>query len=46
MSLEGKPLGCMSEVSVITLEVAAIFLFARLSKVIKIILMKKKEKIN
>jgi len=46
MSLQGKPLGCMSEVSVITLEVAAIFLFARLSKVIKIILMKKKEKLN
>ena len=45
-SLEGKPLGCMSDISVITLEVAVIFLLARLSKVIKIILMKKREKLN
>ena len=43
MSLEGKPLGCMSEVAVITLEVAAIFLLARLSKIIKIILMKRQK---
>lgn len=42
-SLEGKPLDCISEVSVITLEVAVIFLLARLSKVIKIILMKKEK---
>jgi len=42
ISLEGKPLECMSEVSIITLEVAAIFFLARLSKVIKIILMKKR----
>jgi len=35
-SLEGKPIGCLSEVSVITLEAGAIFLLARLSKVIKI----------
>src|SRR4030042_5655172 len=42
-SLEGKPLGCMSEVSVITLEVAVIFLLARLSKVIKIMLMKRQK---
>ena len=40
-SLEGKPLGCMSDVAAITLEVAIIFLLARLSKVIKIILMKR-----
>jgi hypothetical protein len=43
MSLESKPLGCMSEVSAITLEVAIIFLLARLSKVIKIILMKRRK---
>ena len=41
ISLEGKPTECMSEVAVITLEVAGIFLIARLSKVIKTILMKK-----
>jgi len=42
MSLEGKPLECMSEVSIITLEVVAIFLLARLSKVLKIMLMKRR----
>jgi len=41
LSLEGRALGCMSEVTFITLEVAVIFLLARLSKVIKIILMKR-----
>ncbi len=41
VSLGGKPLGCISEVSTITLEVTGIFLLARLSKVIKIILLKK-----
>lgn len=43
ISLEGKPTECMSEVAVITLEVAVIFLLAKLSKVVKIILMKKQE---
>ncbi len=43
VSLEGKPLGCMSDVAIITLEVAVIFLLARLSKVIKIILMKRQK---
>ena len=40
MSLEGKPTECISEVSIITLEVAAIFLVTRVSKVVKTILMK------
>jgi len=40
ISLEGKPTECISEVSIITLEVAAIFLLARASKVVKTILMK------
>jgi len=42
MSLDSKPLGCMSEVAAIALQVAVIFLLARLSKVIKIISMKKR----
>lgn len=41
MSLEGKPIGCASEISLVTLEVAGVFLLTRLSKVIKTILMKK-----
>jgi len=41
LSLDGKPLECIAQASVITLEVAVIFLLARLSKVIKIISMKK-----
>ncbi|TET84180.1 MAG: hypothetical protein E3J36_02125 [Candidatus Nealsonbacteria bacterium] len=40
-SPEGVPLETLKEVSVITLQVAGIFLFTRLSKVIKIILEKK-----
>jgi len=43
ISLEGKPTECMSAVSIITLEVAGIFLIARLSKVIKTILMKREK---
>jgi hypothetical protein len=43
LGLDGKPLGCMSEVAIITLEVAAIFVLARLSKVIKIMLMKRRQ---
>ncbi len=43
ISLEGKPTECMSVISVITLEVGAIFLLARLSKVIKTILMKREK---
>jgi hypothetical protein len=43
ISLEGKPTECMSVVSVITLEVGGIFLLARLSKVIKTILMKREK---
>ncbi len=46
MSLDGKPLGCLSQVAIITLQVAIIFLLARLSKVIKIILMKKRLNLN
>jgi len=42
-SFEGRPMGCISDAAVITLEVAVIFLLARLSKVIKIILMKRRE---
>lgn len=45
-SLAGKSLGCMSQATVITLQVAVIFLMARLSKVIKIILMKRKINLN
>ncbi|MDD5696438.1 MAG: hypothetical protein PHO90_00495 [Candidatus Pacebacteria bacterium] len=43
-SLEGKPLGCISEAALITLEVAAIFLLARISKVIKLFTLRKKKK--
>jgi hypothetical protein len=41
MSLEGKPIGCASEISLVTLEVAGVFLLTRLSKVVKTILMKR-----
>jgi len=40
-SPQGVPLESLKEVSIITLEVAGIFLFTRLSKVIKVILEKK-----
>lgn len=40
-SLEGMPVAILREVSLITMQVAIIFLFTRLSKVIKIILERK-----
>lgn len=44
MSFEGKPIDCLSEVSVVTLEVATIFLLARLSKIMKFIILKGRNK--
>ena len=43
LSPDGNPLTCMSEVTIVTLQVAAIFILARLSKVLKIILTRRKE---
>ncbi len=45
-SLEGKPNECISEISIITLEVAGIFIVTRMSKIIKTILMKREKQGN
>jgi len=45
MSLESKPAECLSEASIITLEVAAIFLLARFSKIMKTILEKRSNRL-
>ena len=43
VSFDGNPLACISEVTIVTLQVAVIFLLARLSKVLKIIFAKRQE---
>ena len=42
-SSEGTPLGCISEATIITLQVAVMFLLARLSKALKVMLMKRRQ---